>query len=74
MRALPYLALAMAALAGLLLNASRWLYASGTVEPGDDTPFNLMVSVPVVLLVGVSPSCRGSAVGDRAGRRMPRSC
>ena len=43
----------MAALAGLLLNASRWLYASGTVEPGDDTPFDLMVSVPFVLLAGV---------------------
>lgn len=52
MNGLPYLALAMAALAGLLLNASRWLSASGTVEPGDDTPFDLMLAVPAVLLLG----------------------
>ena len=53
MNGLPYLALAMAALAGVLLNVSRWLGASGILEPGDDTPFDLIVSVPFVLLAGV---------------------
>lgn len=53
MRAIPYLAIACAVLAGVLLNASRWLYASGTVEPGDDTPFDLMVSAPLSLIIGL---------------------
>ena len=49
---MPYLALVMTVAAGLALAGARWLSSSGLIEPGDDTPFDLMLCVPAALLIG----------------------